>query len=70
MDETGKGQRRGQIFTMYVPIFRDKLERLERRGESDSAEANALRNSLAQLDIRTSGAPQVERPRPYLAAVR
>ncbi|MFN3231305.1 MAG: hypothetical protein ACE363_03980 [Alphaproteobacteria bacterium] len=39
-----------QMISMYVPIFREKLERMERRGEGRSDEAIRLRTLLAEVD--------------------
>ncbi len=39
-----------QITTAYAPIFRDKLKKLERRGQEHCAEAVRLRKTLALID--------------------
>lgn len=39
-----------QIVTMYAPIFRDKLTKLEARGHQRTAEAAELRAVLARID--------------------
>lgn len=38
------------IVTVYVPIFREKLAKLERRGDGDKPEAIQLRRTLARID--------------------
>ncbi len=35
---------------MYAPIFREKLEKLERRGKAHDPEAVKLRETLARID--------------------
>ncbi|WP_146149144.1 hypothetical protein [Nitratireductor sp. StC3] len=39
-----------QIITIYAPIFMEKLERLERRGQGHCLEAVELRKTLALID--------------------
>jgi hypothetical protein len=41
---------KNQFITMYLPIFREKLERLERQGQGSTAEAERLRRTLAQVE--------------------
>lgn len=50
MRDTQNEQLSGQIITIYAPIFREKLKRLERRGKTDCVEAIRLRKTLAQID--------------------
>ena len=38
-----------EIITMYAPIFRQKLKRLEAHGQQDTAEADALRAVLSRI---------------------
>lgn len=57
-----------QIITMYVPIFREKLEKLERRGQGRSEDAIKLRKALAQVDRVQSRSRLKDRNRPSLAA--
>lgn len=40
----------GEIITMYVPIFREKLARLETLGRGDSDEAIRLRKAISWVD--------------------
>ena len=40
----------GQMITMYAPIFREELEKLERRGKAHDPEAVKLRETLARID--------------------
>ena len=57
-----------QIITTYAPIFRGKLEKLERRGQGHCAEAVKLRKTLALID-RAQTRPHLEDDRqPFLAA--
>ncbi|MEH6791373.1 hypothetical protein [Parasphingorhabdus sp.] len=39
-----------EIITMYAPIFRQKLARLEAHGQQDTAEADELRTVLSRID--------------------
>lgn len=36
--------------TMYLPVFREKLARLERRGKGRSDEAARLRRAIAKVE--------------------
>lgn len=57
-----------QIITTYAPIFREKLKKLERRGQGRCAEAVGLRRTLALID-RAQTRPHLEDGRqPFLAA--
>ena len=48
-----------ETITVYAPIFREKLEKLERRGQGQSEEATRLRATLARLDrAKSPGRPQ------------
>ncbi len=52
-----------KIITMYAPIFREKLDRLERRGQGLCREAVKLREALARVDRQTGRSVQAyERP--------
>ena len=39
-----------EAITIYVPIFREKLAKLERRGLGRTAEALRLRNVITRID--------------------
>lgn len=39
-----------EIITMYAPIFRQKLARLEAHGQQNTAEADELRAVLLRID--------------------
>jgi hypothetical protein len=39
-----------EIITIYIPIFREKLARLEALGRGDTKEAAGLRRAIAQAD--------------------
>ena len=43
-------QRQGRIITMYIPIFKEKLAKLENRGRGNSEEAQKLRNTIASAE--------------------
>ena len=40
----------GEIITMYVPIFREKLARLEELGRGETDEAIRLRKAISWVD--------------------
>tara|TARA_R100000900_G_scaffold31132_3_gene25180 strand:+ start:47 stop:214 length:168 start_codon:yes stop_codon:yes gene_type:complete len=48
---------------MYIPVFKDKLARLENRGLGSGEEAQKLRNTIAfvQMEASPAGAEKVER---------
>lgn len=51
----------GEIITIYIPIFREKLARLEALGRGDSSEAAGLRRAIARAEKTTqptAGAPE------------
>lgn len=50
MTDIQKDQHGRQFVTVYIPIFREKLEKLQRRGQGSSAEAVELRKTLALVD--------------------
>tara|TARA_R110000803_G_scaffold36482_1_gene78306 strand:- start:2531 stop:2812 length:282 start_codon:yes stop_codon:yes gene_type:complete len=39
------------VIMVYVPIFREKLAKLERRGDGHTPEAVRLRRTLARIDL-------------------
>lgn len=39
-----------EFITMYLPIFREKLAKLEARGQGRSAEALRLRKAIATVE--------------------
>jgi hypothetical protein len=47
--------RKDQLITMYLPIFRAKLKRLEHRGQAHTARAAELRETLAVIDLAITG---------------
>ncbi len=46
--------RNGEIITMYIPVFKDKLEKLEKRGLGGSEEAQRLRKTIYPVETRPS----------------
>lgn len=40
----------GEVITMYVPIFREKLARLEELGRGQTEEAARLRKAISWVD--------------------
>lgn len=57
-----------EIITMYAPIFREKLEKLERRGQGHYPEALKLREALARIDHAQAGPSLQVKDRRSLAA--
>ena len=47
-------RKKGRIITMYMPVFKDKLVKLENRGLGHSDEAQRLRSAIAVVETRTS----------------
>lgn len=56
----GNGAMKNKFITMYLPIFREKLERLERQGQGSTKEAERLRRTLAQAEDGASGTAEEE----------
>tara|TARA_R110000787_G_scaffold15508_2_gene47884 strand:- start:752 stop:961 length:210 start_codon:yes stop_codon:yes gene_type:complete len=52
-------QKNGLIITMYIPVFKDKLAKLENRGLGSCEEAQRLRNTIALAE--TSSSPLEEK---------
>jgi len=44
----------GEIITIYIPIFREKLARLEALGRGDTQEAAGLRRAIARAETATA----------------
>lgn len=44
----------GCVITTYIPVFKDKLAKLERRGLGHSEEALRLRVTIARVEERSS----------------
>ena len=57
-----------RIITTYAPIFRGKLEKLERRGQGHCAEAVKLRKTLALIDQAQARPHLDDGGQPFLAA--
>ena len=58
----------GQIVTTYEHIFREKLEKLEQRGEGNCNEAEKIRKSLALIDSSRVRSNPGNDDRPLLVA--
>jgi len=54
MPDGQNGNVNGRVITAYVPIFRDKLSKLERQGQGHSEEARKLRTTLANADLNSA----------------
>ena len=50
MDDAKNDNANREIITIYAPIFRQKLARLETHGQQDTAEADELRGVLSRID--------------------
>tara|TARA_R110002020_G_scaffold76403_1_gene193657 strand:+ start:493 stop:693 length:201 start_codon:yes stop_codon:yes gene_type:complete len=50
MNKNHSSSEDGNIITMFAPIFRNNLKRLEMRGEGTSEEAEKLRLALDRID--------------------
>lgn len=50
MKKTISRSEKNLMVTAYIPIFREKLNRLESRGKGNSDEAVQLRRTLARAD--------------------
>ncbi len=46
-----------EFITMYLPIFREKLAKLENRGLGRSAEAQRLRRAISQVETAAPESP-------------
>lgn len=58
----------GRIITAYIPVFKDKLAKLENRGLGSCEEAQRLRNTITLVETRPSPAEAVEEERRFLGA--
>lgn len=47
MSEERTERNNGRIIATYIPVFKDKLAKLERRGRGSSEEAQRLRITIA-----------------------
>lgn len=41
---------KANVITLYLPVFRERLERLERRGKGRSVEAEDLRRTIRRVE--------------------
>jgi hypothetical protein len=57
-----------QIITPYEPMFKEKLERRERRGQGRCSEAAGLRKALALICSARTGSRHDEQDQPLSAA--
>lgn len=44
----------GPVITAYIPVFKDKLAKLENRGLGSCEEAQRLRNTIAFVETKSS----------------
>jgi hypothetical protein len=56
-------RKNGPTITTHIPVFKDKLAKLENRGLGGGEEAQKLRNTIAfvQMEASPAGAEKVER---------
>ncbi len=69
MQSVRNNRKSGQIVTTYEHIFREKLEKLEQRGQGHSNEAEKIRKSLALIDSSRARSGPENNDRPLLVAV-
>ena len=50
----------GEIITIYLPIFEEKLAKLESRGQGNSAEAARLRRVTRRAKSSRPRSPEIE----------
>lgn len=70
MESTKNDPQGNQVITMYAPIFREKLQKLERRGQGHSTEAMSLRKTLALVEQAQTPSSQEATQRIHLVATR
>lgn len=58
----------GRMIMTYIPVFKDKLAKLENRGFGHSEEARRLRNTIALAETRSSPSEEEGEPRFLVAA--
>ena len=54
MSKAQTERRNGPIITTYIPVFKDKLAKLENRGRGSCEEARRLRNTIALAETGLS----------------
>lgn len=50
MNNTRQDSKNREIITVYESVFREKLERLERRGKGNTEEAQQIRDALDLIE--------------------
>ncbi|MBD3668234.1 MAG: hypothetical protein RLO08_14750 [Parvibaculaceae bacterium] len=68
MSDVRTEQRNGRPITTYIPVFKDKLARLERRGLGQSDEAQKLRATIAYVEAHSCPAAHKDDDHPVLVA--
>jgi len=54
MSEEQTERKNGRIITTYMPVFKDKLAKLEKRGLGHCEEAQRLRNTIVLVESKSS----------------
>jgi len=54
MSKAQTERNKGRIITMYIPVFRDKLAKLEKCGLGSYEEAQRLRNTISLVETKSS----------------
>ena len=58
----------GPMITMYIPVFKDKLAKLEKRGLGSCEEAQRLRSTISLAETRSFPMEAEEDQRRFLVA--
>lgn len=54
MSKAQTERKNGPTITTYIPVFKDKLAKLENRGLGHCEEAQRLRNTITLVETRSS----------------
>tara|TARA_R110002110_G_scaffold85816_4_gene223944 strand:+ start:288271 stop:288483 length:213 start_codon:yes stop_codon:yes gene_type:complete len=68
MSEVQTERTNGPIITAYIPVFKDKLAKLENRGLGSGEEAQRLRNTIAFVETKSSPIEAEKDERRFLVA--
>ncbi len=67
MSKVQTERKNGRMITTYIPVFKDKLAKLEKRGLGHCEEARRLRDTIAHAEA-TSSPLEEEGERRFLIA--
>ena len=68
MSQAQTEQKNDRMITTYIPVFKDKLAKLERRGLGRCEEARRLRATIARVEESSSLLEGNIDDRPFLVA--